>query len=141
MAAGEGERDVLRLRGVQNVLVLGHDELVDDPALPVVDGHLVGRDGAGRCRGGGLLQLRGARRRARAAGRAREDASPPGASSSVRCSHASRGRGGARRHPGLGLPACLPEVAGAHGGGGAGAAKSQGQVSAGIPLPWLARSG
>ena len=53
MAAGEGERDVLRLRGVQNVLVLGHEEVVDDPALPVVDGDLVGRDGGGRGGGGG----------------------------------------------------------------------------------------
>jgi hypothetical protein len=92
MAARERQRDVLRLRGVQNVLVLhaaastpirpvkkyelkrapelhtylGHEELVDDPALPVVDGDLVGRDACRRgSRGGGrLLQLRGARSRA-----------------------------------------------------------------------------
>jgi hypothetical protein len=94
MAARERQRDVLRLRGVQNVLVLhaaastpirpvkkyelthahrscthtylGHDELVYDPALPVVDGDLVGRDASRRgSRGGGrLLQLRGARSRA-----------------------------------------------------------------------------
>jgi len=102
--ARERQPDVLRLRGVQNVLVLrppptmspcqypyqtflphslprkqrrrgrtrsgrgwaylGHDELVDDPALAVVDCDLVSGDGGGGGRRAGrLLQLRGARPR------------------------------------------------------------------------------
>lgn len=118
MAARERQRDVLRLRGVQNVLVLGHDELVDDSALPIVDGDLVGRDsGSGSGRAGRLLQLRGRGARPRGTGRpatrerqgrrgAREEvrasvASPPEAARPSVRSHASRGCGGARRHAGL----------------------------------------
>jgi hypothetical protein len=61
---------------------LGHDELVDDPALAVVDGDLVGGDGSGGGRRPGrLLQLRGARprvpRRRSARARRRGAGAPP----------------------------------------------------------------
>jgi hypothetical protein len=103
MSARERQPDVLRLRGVQNVLVLRpspirpspsearkttgpestakqhvcasylrHDELVDHPALPVVDSDLVAGDsGAGRPRS--LLQLGGARPRVPGSGRRRRE--------------------------------------------------------------------
>lgn len=103
MAARERQPDVLRLRRVQNVLVLGHDEFVDDPALAVVDGDLVSGDGSGGW-SRRLLQLRGGARprvpdrAVREQGRGTdEEAGPPLAPPQARSSprpDASRGGGG-----------------------------------------------
>lgn len=101
MAAREGQRDVLRLRGVQNVLVLWDDELVDDTSLAVVDGDLVGGSG----RGGRVRPLRHGALHLPQPGRPRlrRRRRAPGGSASRRRGerrrpNASCGRGGARSH-------------------------------------------